>query len=129
VAIGLMIAFGVIDAPSIRAQSCRLGRPVLDMTKLNGTYDFSLRLDILEGMTNGDSDPKPKAANWSTSSIFTDIEKQLGLKLEADRAPVDTLVIDHAENPLKTSGAAMAAEAHRPGLPSSPLTQSGSAGA
>jgi uncharacterized protein (TIGR03435 family) len=35
----------------------------------------------------------------STSSIFTDIEKQLGLKLEADRAPVDTLVIDHAEKP------------------------------
>jgi uncharacterized protein (TIGR03435 family) len=58
-----------------------------------------LRLDILEGLTNGDSDPKHKAADWSTSSIFTDIEKQLGLKLEADRAPVDTLVIDHAEKP------------------------------
>ena len=77
----------------------RMGRPVLDMTGLQGTYDFSLRLDILEGLTNGDSDNKPKVADWSTSSIFTDIEKQLGLKLEADRAPVDTLVIDHAEKP------------------------------
>ena len=76
-----------------------MGRPVLDMTGLKGTYDFSLRLDILEGLTNGDSDNKPKVADWSTSSIFTDIEKQLGLKLEADRAPVDTLVIDHAEKP------------------------------
>jgi uncharacterized protein (TIGR03435 family) len=65
-----------------------MGRPVLDMTGLKGTYDFSLRLDILEGLANGDSDPKPKAADWSTSSIFTDIEKQLGLKLEADRAPI-----------------------------------------
>jgi uncharacterized protein (TIGR03435 family) len=58
-----------------------------------------LRLDNLECLTNGDSDPKSKVADWSTSSIFTDIEKQLGLKLEADRTSVDTLVIDHAEKP------------------------------
>src|SRR5262245_9864930 len=77
----------------------RMGRPVVDMTGLKGTYDFSLRLDILEDLTKGDSDLKPKVADWSTSSIFTDIEKQLGLKLEADRAPVETLVIDHAEKP------------------------------
>ena len=37
--------------------------------------------------------------DWSSSSIFMYIEKQLELKLEADKAPVDTLVIDHAEKP------------------------------
>jgi hypothetical protein len=104
-----------------------MGRPVLDMTGLKGTYDFSLRLDILEGLANGDSDPKPKAADWSTSSIFTDIEKQLGLKL-IGRLLILLLSI-MPRNPLKTSGAAMAAEAHRPGLPSSPPAQSGPAAA
>jgi len=37
--------------------------------------------------------------NWSSSSIFSDIQKQLGLKLEADKAAVDHLVIDHVEKP------------------------------
>jgi uncharacterized protein (TIGR03435 family) len=79
--------------------SGRMGRPVLDQTGLKGAYDFSLRIDVLEGLNNGDPDIKAKAMDWSSSSIFTDIEKQLGLKLEADKAPVDTLVIDHAEKP------------------------------
>jgi len=79
--------------------SGRLGRPVIDVTGLKGTYNFSLRLDVLEGLNNGDTDNKVKAGDWSSSSIFTDIEKQLGLKLESDKAPVVTLVIDHAERP------------------------------
>jgi len=75
----------------------RMGGPVLDWTGLNGSYDFSLRLDILEGLTNDKPDIKPQANDWSSSSIFTDIEKQLGLRLESDRAPVEFLIIDHAE--------------------------------
>src|SRR5205823_2221682 len=77
----------------------RMDRPVLDLTGLKGSYDFSLRLDILEGLTNGDPDVKSKVNDWSTSSIFTDIEKQLGLRLESANAPVETIVIDHAERP------------------------------
>jgi uncharacterized protein (TIGR03435 family) len=37
--------------------------------------------------------------DWSSSSIFSDIQTQLGLKLEADKAPVDSLVVDHVEKP------------------------------
>jgi uncharacterized protein (TIGR03435 family) len=79
--------------------SGRMGRPVLDLTGLKGTYDFTLRLDILEGLSGDDPELKPKIMDWSSSSIFTDIEKDLGLKLESDKAPVDQLVIDHAETP------------------------------
>ena len=42
---------------------------------------------------------KQRRSDWSLSSIFTDIETQLGLRLESDRAPVETLVIDHVERP------------------------------
>jgi uncharacterized protein (TIGR03435 family) len=50
---------------------------------------------------NSPLDPtlKQKMSDWSLSSIFSDIEKQLGLRLESDRAPVETLVIDHVERP------------------------------
>jgi uncharacterized protein (TIGR03435 family) len=33
--------------------------------------------------------------------FFTAIQKQLGLLLEARRAPVDTFVIDHIERPTE----------------------------
>jgi len=76
----------------------RMGRPVLDLTGLQGSWDFTLRLDM-DRLTNDDPGQKTNISDWSLSSIFTDIEKQLGLKLESDKAPVETLVIDHIERP------------------------------
>ena len=59
----------------------RLGRPVIDKTGLDGVFDFSLE--------------------WTTDpdgpSIFTALQEQLGLKLEAKKGPVEVLVVDHAE--------------------------------
>jgi len=80
----------------------RMGRPVLDLTGLQGSYDFTLQLDSMEGLAVNDPlDPtlKQKMSDWSLSSIFGDMEKQLGLRLESDKAPVETLVIDHVERP------------------------------
>jgi bla regulator protein blaR1 len=80
----------------------RMGRPVLDLTGLHGSYDFTLLLDSMDGLAINDPlDPalKQKMSDWSLSSIFTDIEKQLGLRLESDKAPVETLVIDQVERP------------------------------
>jgi uncharacterized protein (TIGR03435 family) len=70
-----------------------LGRPVLDLTDLEGVFeDFTLTLDgvIPPNKLTGQS------VSWASSSIFSDIQRQLGLKLEADKAPVDYLVLDHA---------------------------------
>jgi uncharacterized protein (TIGR03435 family) len=90
----------------------RMGRVVLDQTGLMGRYDFTLELDRTPGSNQireavaGSSDPgaakRSMAAamnDWSSSSIFSDIQKRLGLKLEADRAAVEALVVDHAEKP------------------------------
>ncbi len=83
------------------ALGSRMGRPVVDLTELNGTYDFTLRLDILEGLSADDPELKNTIGNsdWSSSSIFTDLERQLGLRLVSDKAPVEGLVIDHVERP------------------------------
>jgi len=60
-----------------------LGARVVDRTKLNGEYC----LELLFSMQDGDGRP----------SIFTAVQEQLGLKLEATKAPVEVLVIDHLE--------------------------------
>ena len=77
----------------------RLDRPVVDATGLTGVYDFNLQLQTLPDPTQLDPRAaKPVANDWSSSSIFVDIRK-LGLSLEASKAPVDYLRIDHAERP------------------------------
>jgi uncharacterized protein (TIGR03435 family) len=90
----------------------RMGRVVLDQTGLKGRYDFTLELDrtpspsqIQEALASSSDPAAAKRAlgaamnDWSTSSIFSDIQAQLGLKLEADKAPVDGLVVDHVGKP------------------------------
>ena len=64
-----------------------VGRPVLDKTGLEGAYDFTLdySMEELGGMNRPDA---PEAA-----SIFT-IVRQIGLKLDSRKAPVQTIVID-----------------------------------
>jgi uncharacterized protein (TIGR03435 family) len=61
------------------------GRPVLDRTGLSAKYGIELNFSRQDG------DDRP--------SIFTAVQEQLGLKLEAGRAPVEMLVIDHIEKP------------------------------
>jgi bla regulator protein BlaR1 len=64
------------------------GRPVQDKTGLVGRYDFRLQRPALAAQPGSDSRP-------SISAVLDD----LGLKLESTRAPVETLVIDHVEQP------------------------------
>ncbi|HTX37601.1 MAG TPA: TIGR03435 family protein [Bryobacteraceae bacterium] len=67
--------------------SGRTGRPVIDQTGLDGYYSFALYFTP-EGAEAGDS---------AEPDIFAALGQQLGLRLEARRAPVELLVIDHAE--------------------------------
>jgi uncharacterized protein (TIGR03435 family) len=77
-----------------------LGRPVLDRTGLQGTFDFTL---LIEGQRRDFNDRaaaddfKRAMSDWG--SISRDLQDQLGLKLDSVKGPIERLVIDHAEKP------------------------------
>lgn len=78
------------------------GRPVLNQTGLKGDYDFTLQWTPDEGRGQMPGGPPGEAAppsDASGPSIFTAVQEQLGLKLEPQKAPVDTIAIDRVERP------------------------------
>ena len=76
-----------------------LDRPVVDQTNLSGKFDFTLawRPDSLAAP--GPNAPPLPADIESRPDLFTAIQEQLGLKIEASKAPVEVLVIDRVEKP------------------------------
>ncbi len=70
-------------------------RPVLDETGLAGAYNLNLKWtpDLKADAAAG------AAADSAGPSLFTALEEQLGLKLQAARRGVEVLVIDHIEKP------------------------------
>jgi uncharacterized protein (TIGR03435 family) len=71
-------------------------RPLADKTGLTGFYDFELEY-AHENLVG--ADPGSAASDPGGASLFTALQTQLGLKLEAGTAPFDMVVIDHAEKP------------------------------
>ena len=65
----------------------KLGRPVVDMTGIEGAYDFTLRWTTDTAPVDADAAP----------SLFTALEEQLGVRLETRELTVAVLVVDHAE--------------------------------
>jgi uncharacterized protein (TIGR03435 family) len=82
-------------------QGAVLDRPVVDQTGLKGRFDFILKWTPDESQFEGlgIKVPPPSDAANAPPGLFTAIQEQLGLKLEATKAPVDVLVIDHVEKP------------------------------
>jgi uncharacterized protein (TIGR03435 family) len=79
--------------------SSLMDRPVVDMTGVKGTFDLALEWtpdDAQPAAKPGGNEEVDKA---SGPSIFTAIQEQLGLRLEAQKAPVEKIVIDRAERP------------------------------
>ncbi len=88
-------------------------RPVLDMTELKGNYQISLDLPMedlqllarrnaaalgiqMPGPPPGANPSDAASTPGGGSTIFAAMEK-LGLKLDARKAPVETIVVDHLE--------------------------------
>lgn len=68
----------------------QVDRPVVDRTGLTGVFDFSLKF------ADTDAELRTAMVQGDSASVFSLIQQQLGLKLEAKKGPVEIIVIDHA---------------------------------
>ena len=73
------------------------GRPVIDRTGLPGTFDFTLIVSDMQAGALPPDETKRAIASWT--SLFADLQEQLGLKLEPQKALTEFLVIDHVAKP------------------------------
>src|SRR5579862_758631 len=88
---GIMTATAMGMSDFVNWLSSAVHRPVTDKTGLAGGFDIKL-----EWTPDG---AEPDADGTRAPSIFTALQEQLGLRLESRKAPVEVLVIDHAERP------------------------------
>jgi uncharacterized protein (TIGR03435 family) len=81
----------------VLARAREIDLPVENLTGLDGLFNFRLQ------WTPESTKPASPAEGRATEgpSLFTAIEEQLGLRLRAQKAPVQVLVIDHAERPTE----------------------------
>jgi uncharacterized protein (TIGR03435 family) len=86
-----------------RVPAANLDHPVVDMTELKGSYDFTLdwapprRTNRPEATAGGES-AVPSASDPSRGlTLFEAVERQIGLKLTARKHPMTVVVIDHVE--------------------------------
>jgi uncharacterized protein (TIGR03435 family) len=70
-------------------------RPIVDKTQLPGLFDFMLDW-MPDNMSFVDSSALPTGP-----SLFTAIQEQLGLKLGAEKAAMEFIIVDHVEEPTE----------------------------
>ncbi len=110
-----LIALGYRDVPLslLALQMTNIGqldRPVIDKTGLSGKYDFAIEFEFRRTMApeGASSITTPvlgtpggsSAASEPTGPTFQQaLAEQDGLKLVAEKAPVEVILIDHIERP------------------------------
>jgi len=80
-------------------QKLVLDRPVIDKTGLTGNYDFDLSWRPDGTQFGGRGGTLPAASDPDRPDIFTALQEQLGLKLEAQKGPGEVIVVDNADKP------------------------------
>jgi uncharacterized protein (TIGR03435 family) len=102
---GLIEAYGITMPRLLAALSDVLGRVVVDKTGFSGIFDGRLEFSPDEAITDATAgsragQPAP-TADLGIPSIFTALQEQLGLKVESTKGPVEVLVVDHVEKPIR----------------------------
>jgi uncharacterized protein (TIGR03435 family) len=87
---GVILASAVTTSEIALALNRAVDRPIVDRTNLTGY--FNMRIHFVTDAAATDS---------AEPSIFTAIQEQLGLKLEAAKNAMEVLVIDSVEKPME----------------------------
>jgi uncharacterized protein (TIGR03435 family) len=87
---GLLRAAGIELEAFTRNVAGAAGRIIVDQTGLTGTFDMVLRFN-----------PDANDTSSDLPSLFAAVQEQLGLKLDAQTAPADVVVIDRVERPTE----------------------------
>ncbi len=98
---GNLAAQGVTIEALVRMLSTQLGRPIADNTGLTGTYDIDLQWtpDRMPPAMNLPPGVQPPPVDPNGPDLFTALQEQLGLRLEATTQPGRALVIERIEKP------------------------------
>jgi uncharacterized protein (TIGR03435 family) len=76
------------------------GRVIIDRTGLTGKYDWNLTWTPPQtGMETGPKGADGTPPDSDAPGLFTALQEQLGLRREAQKGPVQVVVIDHLEPP------------------------------
>ena len=97
---GALTARGMTMERLAQLLRSRVGRPVTNRTGLAAAYDLKIEWSSDLGLRQ--APPGAAGASELTPeglSLFTALQEQLGLRLEATRGPVEVIVIDGAEPP------------------------------
>jgi len=87
---GMLRAAGIELEAFTRNMAGAAGRIIVDKTGLTGTFDMVLRFN-----------PDANDTSSDLPSLFAAVQEQLGLKLDAQTAPAEVLVIDRVERPTE----------------------------
>ena len=78
-------------------QTAVMDRPVINQTKIEGRFDFTL--DWMPDETQFATFGTPNVPDTGKPNIYEAFREQLGLRIEATRAPADIIVVDKIEKP------------------------------
>jgi len=98
---GNMMTTGVAMSDLARNLAPLAGRPVVDKIGLSGEFDLDLKWTPEQGPAGPEGTQSQTAPSSDSVSLFTAVQEQLGLKLDAQRGPVDVVVIESAERPVE----------------------------
>ena len=78
-----------------------LDRPVVDRTGITGRFDYTVTFTPDDSEFNGHPPKLPAISDTADAApnLFSAIQEQLGLKLDAEKTAVDVIAIDHVEKP------------------------------
>ena len=106
---GTMMTTATTMADFVRNLAPMAGRPIVDRSGLTGTFDIDLTwapdqqpVDSAQGRgAPGTTPGTAPVPDGDRPSLVTAVQEQLGLKLESQRLPFETLVIDSVERPTE----------------------------